>query len=132
MKRITHPCGPESVRGDGLVVLHPNLFILERVALAEFAADVPGQWINLSALLDVLDDDGRIGFLAQQWFQADIDLYQFREEGLVIIHVAEVVGIVGVEDIEVAGGAAFLLGLGAAGTQHVPVGRGGEDVVNGW
>ena len=65
MERIAHPRGAESERGDGLVVLAPDLFIFERIRFAEFAADVPGQWVDFTSLLHVLDDDGQVGFLAQ-------------------------------------------------------------------
>ena len=65
MERIAHPRGVKSVRREGLVVLHPDFFIFERVGLAEFAAEVPCEGLDFPTLLHVLDNDGEIGFLAQ-------------------------------------------------------------------
>ena len=65
MKGIAHPGGPEPVGREGLVILHPDFLIFERVRFAEFAAEVPGEGVDFSALLHVLDDDRQVGFLAQ-------------------------------------------------------------------
>ncbi len=62
MEGIAHPGGVESIRREGLVILHPDFFVFEGVGLAEFAAEVPCEGINFPALLHVLDDDGEIGF----------------------------------------------------------------------
>ena len=65
MKRIADPGAVHPVGGQALVVLQPDLLILEGVGFAEFAANVPGQGVDLPALLDVLDDDCQVRFLSQ-------------------------------------------------------------------
>src|SRR3989304_3502653 len=63
MKRIAHPGAAESKRREALVVLRPNLFILERICFAQSFRNVPRQRVNLAALLYVFDDDSEVGFV---------------------------------------------------------------------
>ena len=64
MERITHPRGAHPERREGLVILQPNFFILQRVRLSQFSRKIPRQRINLPALLHILDDDREICLLA--------------------------------------------------------------------
>ena len=65
MKGVADPGGAESVRREGLVVLAPDFFILERVGLSEFASQIPCQWEYLSAFLHILYDDRQVSLFAQ-------------------------------------------------------------------
>ena len=65
VERITDPRASQSEWRERLIILTPNLFILERIHFAEFARQVPSQRLNLSAFLYILDDDGEIRFLSQ-------------------------------------------------------------------
>ena len=62
MEGVAYPGAVHPVGCQALVVLQPDLLIFERVGFSKFAANVPGQRVNLPALLDVLDDDRQVGF----------------------------------------------------------------------
>jgi hypothetical protein len=64
VERITHPGGAQPVREEALVILEPELFVLECVDLAEFATQIPSEGIELAAFFYVLDNDGQVGFLS--------------------------------------------------------------------
>ena len=119
MERIAHPRGPEPKRREALVVLDPELFILQCVCLSKFAGDIPCQWINLPAFLHILDDDGQVGSRPEAWRQAGIDGDQAIEERGVVVNVPQVGGVVGVDDVEIGLGAALALSRGAAGVERV-------------
>jgi hypothetical protein len=65
MKCIADPCASQSEGRERLIILTPNFFVLERIHFAEFARQIPRQWINFSALLYILDDDGELRFFFQ-------------------------------------------------------------------
>ena len=73
MKGVAHPRRSQPEWRDRLVILKPEFFIFERVHFAKFARQIPCQRIDLSAFLDVLDDDGDVSPLAQHRLQACVD-----------------------------------------------------------
>ena len=129
MEGVADPGVAEAVGRQADVVLAPDLLVFERVETADAARQVPGQGVDAAALLDVLDDDRQVGARPNPARQTGVDRHQPIEEDVVVVEVAQVGRVVGVNDIEIGGAAATALGLGAAGVEHVPVGRGGQDVV---
>src|SRR3990170_3344066 len=119
---VAHPGIPQAVRCQADVRLAPDFLVFERVSLAEGAPEVPGEWVDSPALLDVLDDDREIGARAEEAAQPGVDGTEPSEELVVVAHIAEIGGIVRVEDGERLPCPAALR-LGATGSKHVPVGR---------
>ena len=106
---VAHPGGAQPVRRQALVILQPQLLILKRVYFAKLPAQVPGQGIDPAPLFHILDNDGEIGFFAQERFQPGINRHEACQKFLVIVQVAEVVLIVRIKDIQLRRGAALLL-----------------------
>ena len=64
MEGVADPGGTESIRREGLVVLQPDLFILEGIGFSEFAAEVPCERMDFPTFLYILDNDGQVGFFS--------------------------------------------------------------------
>ncbi len=131
MKRITHPRTAHAVGGEALVVLAPDFFVFEGVGFPQFAAQIPGEGVDFAAFFDIFDDDGEVGTGLEEGLEPGVDADQLLDEGAVIADVAEVGGVFGVDNIQVFRGTALFLRFRSLGVEHVPVGRGGDDVING-
>ena len=130
VESIAHPCTPHAVGGEALIVLAPQLFIFQRVHLPQFPAQIPGEGVDFAAFFDVFDDDGEVGAGLEKRFQAGVDVDKLLEERVVIADDAQVGRILGVDDIQVSGSASLFLRFRPARVEHIPVRRGGDDVIN--
>ena len=85
MEGVADPRVPHTIWGEPDIVLAPDLLIFEGVPLGQTTGQIPREWVDLPAFLDIFHDDRQVGAGSKDTLQGAVDRSQTLDKGLVIL-----------------------------------------------